>query len=184
MANDSISYREFVRKLGYRSYHGQTPTIKNMIQEMNIDTSHFKNQGWNKDNCDLTRLRKGNNVKSCELLRALILTRGYRCECCGLSEWCEMPIPLEVHHKDEDTLNNEIDNLQLLCRNCHGITDNFKGRSNRKIVYISDDDFLDALRTSTNVHRALNKLNLTPKGGNYKRAYDLLNKHHIHFNDA
>lgn len=42
-----------------------------------------------------------------------------KCECCGLSEWMGRPIPLELHHKDFDHYNNTLDNLQILCSNCH-----------------------------------------------------------------
>lgn len=42
-----------------------------------------------------------------------------RCECCGLSTWMGKPIPLELHHKDFNHYNNSLDNLQILCSNCH-----------------------------------------------------------------
>lgn len=42
-----------------------------------------------------------------------------KCEICGLSEWMGKPIPLELHHKDFNHYNNELDNLQILCSNCH-----------------------------------------------------------------
>lgn len=42
-----------------------------------------------------------------------------RCECCGLSEWMGKPIPLELHHKDFNHYNNSLENLQILCANCH-----------------------------------------------------------------
>lgn len=42
-----------------------------------------------------------------------------KCECCGLSEWQNKPIPLELHHIDRNHFNNHIENLQILCSNCH-----------------------------------------------------------------
>lgn len=56
----------------------------------------------------------------------LLRTREHRCEDCGLSEWKDMPITLEVHHVDGDSDHNTEENLQLLCPNCHSYTDNFK----------------------------------------------------------
>ena len=50
------------------------------------------------------------------------------CECCGNSDWMGLPIVLELHHIDGDKTNNRIENLQLLCPNCHSITDNFKSK--------------------------------------------------------
>lgn len=42
-----------------------------------------------------------------------------KCEICGLSLWMNKPIPLELHHKDFNHYNNSIENLQVLCSNCH-----------------------------------------------------------------
>jgi transposase-like protein len=42
-----------------------------------------------------------------------------KCENCGLDSWMEKPIPLELHHIDENRFNNKLDNLKILCSNCH-----------------------------------------------------------------
>ena len=60
----------------------------------------------------------GSNVRK----RKVLIERGIKenkCECCGLSEWIGKPIPLELHHKDFNHYNNSLDNLQVLCANCH-----------------------------------------------------------------
>ena len=38
---------------------------------------------------------------------------------------------LELHHIDGDHFNNSIDNLQVMCLNCHYFTDNYKGKKNK-----------------------------------------------------
>lgn len=66
----------------------------------------------------------------------------YKCECCGLTEWRGKPIPLELHHKDGNHDNNKLDNLEILCPNCHAQTDNYTGKNikankkseNKKII--------------------------------------------------
>ena len=55
-----------------------------------------------------------------------------KCESCGLTEWKGEEIPLELHHIDGNHFNNDLDNLQLLCPNCHSFTDNFRGKRNKK----------------------------------------------------
>ena len=52
-----------------------------------------------------------------------------KCECCGLSEWMGKPIPLELHHKDFNHYNNSLDNLQILCANCHMQAHNYCNRT-------------------------------------------------------
>lgn len=59
--------------------------------------------------------------------RYLMELRNNKCEKCGWGEINQTSgkIPLEVHHIDGDCTNNKIDNLQLLCPNCHSLTENF-----------------------------------------------------------
>jgi len=45
----------------------------------------------------------------------LLETRGRVCEKCGYNKY-EI---LQVHHKDKDRSNNDIENLELICPNCH-----------------------------------------------------------------
>ena len=92
----------------------------------------------------------------------------------------EQPIPLEVHHIDGDSLNNEMSNLKLLCPNCHAFTDNYRGKNiNRGIKNISDDEFVEVLKNSPNIRQALKTVGLTAKGGNYQRARELILTYNI-----
>jgi hypothetical protein len=52
-----------------------------------------------------------------------------RCEMCGISKWLGEPLSLALHHIDGDGRDNRLENLQLLCPNCHGQTENFAGRN-------------------------------------------------------
>lgn len=52
-----------------------------------------------------------------------------RCEECGLEEWRGKPLPLALHHVNGDGDDNRLENLQLLCGNCHSPTPNFSGKN-------------------------------------------------------
>lgn len=176
---DARSYRDLCIKLGYSPDGGAgCKAVKNMVEELHLDTSHFKGQGWNKDNFDYNRFRKGHVIKIASALPALVYLRGHKCECCGNEEWNNQPIPLEIHHKDGDHLNNELDNLQLLCPNCHAQTSNFKGRNMHKVER-TDEEFVEALSKSKNIRQALINLGLCASGKNYDRAYALIDKYKI-----
>lgn len=54
-----------------------------------------------------------------------------KCERCGITEWNGLPIQCELHHIDGNTSNNSLDNLTILCPNCHSQTENFRSK-NRK----------------------------------------------------
>lgn len=56
----------------------------------------------------------------------------YKCECCGLTEWNGLPIPLELHHIDGDRTNHKLENLKILCLNCHAQTDTFRAKNIKK----------------------------------------------------
>jgi hypothetical protein len=67
-------------------------------------------------------------------LKKRILAEGLkqaRCERCGNTEWLGRPIPLQLHHVNGDGEDNRIENLQLICANCHSQTDNWGGRKRR-----------------------------------------------------
>ncbi|MFN8354604.1 MAG: HNH endonuclease signature motif containing protein [Spirosomataceae bacterium] len=53
----------------------------------------------------------------------------HQCESCGLIEWFGNPIPLELHHVDGNRSNNSFENLQLICPNCHALTDNYRAKN-------------------------------------------------------
>ena len=67
---------------------------------------------------------------------------GYKCQKCGFEGYNEKTgnSILQVHHIDGDCGNNKIENLQILCPNCHAMTENYmalnKGKSSRKKRYI------------------------------------------------
>lgn len=61
-------------------------------------------------------------------LRKRLIEYGYKevkCECCGADSWMGKPIPLELHHKNGNHYDNTLENLEMLCRNCHGVKHNY-----------------------------------------------------------
>lgn len=178
---ESYSFATLANKLGYSVDCGSyLTTMKSMIAELGLDVSHFTGQAWNKNHFNYDRFRNGNVIKSSQAIDALTFLRGHRCEHCGLAEWMGQLICLEVHHIDGDSLNNELDNLRLLCPNCHAFTENYRGKNiNSGINKVSDSEFIDSLQHSLNIRQALKKVGLTAKGGNYQRARELIVKHNI-----
>ena len=85
---------------------------------------------------------KGEFQLSNYVRRYLFEIRGCKCELCG---WNKInphtnTIPVEIHHKDGNYLNNTEENLQILCPNCHSLTETYKshnkeGRKGRKKYY-------------------------------------------------
>lgn len=66
-------------------------------------------------------LKKGSKIKSSNL-KILLIKEGLKenkCEICGISEWNKLPLVCQLHHIDGDSTNNSLENLQILCPNCH-----------------------------------------------------------------
>lgn len=51
------------------------------------------------------------------------------CESCGLSEWLGSVIPLEIDHVNGVHTDNRVENLCILCPNCHAKTDTYRGKN-------------------------------------------------------
>ena len=61
--------------------------------------------------------------------RFLSETYGEHCSVCQISEWNNMPLVLELEHKDGNSENNKKENLCLICPNCHSQTPTYKGKN-------------------------------------------------------
>jgi len=67
------------------------------------------------------------DIVVCSKLRKLLIRDGIKekkCEMCGIDEWLGLDLTLELHHIDGNRFNNELNNLQILCPNCHSLTPN------------------------------------------------------------
>lgn len=54
-----------------------------------------------------------------------------RCERCGLADWRGSALSMALHHRNGRGEDNRLENLEMLCPNCHSQTDNFAGRARR-----------------------------------------------------
>ena len=80
-------------------------------------------------------LKKNSNFQSYKLKNRLIkegLKQAF-CEECG---WAKQTkdgrLPLELHHINGDPHDNRLENLEILCPNCHSLKNNYRGL-NRKM---------------------------------------------------
>lgn len=128
--------------LGLRGVKGYYDKIQGIIDKYRLSTNHF---GSNNAlyNSYLNRKLDGNGkfiamtdeeffVKDSKRHGKAIIKRliegnykSYVCENCGISEWDGKPLRLQVHHINGDHYDNRIENLQLLCPNCHTQTDTY-----------------------------------------------------------
>ena len=67
------------------------------------------------------RFTKGTDFRN-SMRKYLVENKTYECSSCGITEYNNKPITLQVDHIDGDRKNNEMNNLRFLCPNCHSQT--------------------------------------------------------------
>jgi hypothetical protein len=143
VAKESFSTSECLRKLGLKPVGGNFKTIKCNLKRFQIDTSHFTGQLWSKGK----KLGVSNRAKpldeilienstffSSTALKNRLVREGVKtwlCEECNNTEWNNQKIPLELEHCNGNNLDHRIENLKLLCPNCHAQTKFYRGRNKR-----------------------------------------------------
>lgn len=137
VVKNCFSYAEVCRQLGLKPVGGNYRTVKSKIELYNLDISHFTGQGWNKGKSGSEEtsiyslediLKKGIIYSSDSLRKRLIKTelKKNECELCHISG---EDVPLELHHINGDHYDNRLENLQILCPNCHSKTPNYRNRN-------------------------------------------------------
>ena len=145
-----------------RSFSAQTKEKKSCITKRKWLEGSYSLIDWNKANGSeekrfkqleswkkkaYDRLFNGEKLHIQTLRKILIVDVENCCELCNTSKWLDNPITLEVHHIDGNNKNNELQNLQILCPNCHSQTDNFRAKNiknkrcnqlenTKKVVYL------------------------------------------------
>ena len=141
------SYRQLILSLNLSYCGGNYSHIKNVVESFDIDTSHFKGQSIHKGKPSGRARTKEEftndiliedskvNWRSSSIKQSL-LKFGFKediCEVCGQDNtWNGKPITLQLDHIDGNNRNNNLDNLRIICPNCHTQTETYAGKKTKK----------------------------------------------------
>lgn len=136
----SISKRQVLIKLGLAPQGGNYKTVDNLVKKLGLDTSHFKGKRQSEGKKFGPKrpieayLSNKFGISSYNLKNRLIKENIFSKECfnCKRNKWQNKPIPLELDHIDGNNKNNNLNNLRLLCPNCHALTPTYRGRNKGK----------------------------------------------------
>lgn len=136
IVQESKSYREVITKLGYSTPNGNNhKTLKSRLQKYNISTDHFSFESTHLVERTEENVFCKNSTATQATLRRWFIKGNYvpyQCDCCGITEWQEKPLVLQLDHINGDNHDNRLENLHWLCPNCHSQTDTFCGKQLQK----------------------------------------------------
>lgn len=135
---NSLSYAAVFRKLNLSSSGNALRYLKKFCINNNISTEHFTGRNWTKginfiptNKKSLDKILTVDSIYPSTELRKRLISEGFKkfeCENCKLIEWMGLPIGLQLDHINGINTDNRIENLRILCLNCHYQTPTWGGK--------------------------------------------------------
>lgn len=140
----SRSFAGVMRELGLIPAGGNYDQVQRRISELQLDTSHFTGQGWSKGIAfhsnpplPLAEVLVAGRPTSSHLLKQRLFREGLKKPACELCGWAERSadgrLPLELDHINGDKNDNRIENLRIVCPNCHAMQPTHRGLNKKHL---------------------------------------------------
>lgn len=136
--NRSNSIGEIIKSFNLNICGSQYRATNEKIKALNLDTSRF----------DTSKYKRGNRAKKIEdvltssskflnthHLKKRLVKEGkleYKCSVCSISDWLGKPLSLQLDHINGIRTDNRIENLRLVCPNCHSQSETYAGKNKRE----------------------------------------------------
>jgi Zn finger protein HypA/HybF involved in hydrogenase expression len=138
VCKNSISMAKAAADLGIHFNTLKSRAIKLGCYEVNQSGKGIKKtkrDGF--DKISLSEILKGEHPQyQTNKLRIRLIKDGIKeekCEICGITEWNNKKVSFELDHIDGNRTNHRLENLRVICPNCHSQTDNFRAKNKKTI---------------------------------------------------
>ena len=135
---ESRSYRQVLLSLGLREAGGNYKQVREYIARHHLDVSHFSGRGWSRGvsksflpKIALEQILVRNSTYQTFKLKNRLFRAGLKkpaCEECG---WAQRSpdgrLPLELDHINGNSRDHRLENLRVLCPNCHSLKPTHRG---------------------------------------------------------
>lgn len=162
----SSSWAQVLRKLNLKPGGTTYVQIQLLAKKLELDTSHMRGKAWNTGDryrkiaeprpldevLVKDRLTQTHHLKKKRLWTEGLLEK--RCSSCGSREWFGRTNHLQPDHIDGDRLNNTLENLRILCANCHSLTNTYCGKNTGRVSQQVEETGSKPVKCGFESHRA------------------------------
>jgi hypothetical protein len=151
----SRSYNDLSKRCGWKYNNGKIKyKLEQRILKLGLNSNHFLGKSWSKGlsipendhkNDLSTFLVENKYCKSSHLKKRLIKELGWvdKCVWCGIGpEYNDKPLTLQLDHISGNNCDNRLENLRILCPNCHSQTDTWCAKKRPLKRDINFDDVI------------------------------------------
>lgn len=126
------SFTEVAKKL--KMSKSTNSLLRRRATQLGLDYSHFKVSGTDPKPIEEILIYSEKETTSSHRLKLRLINENYferKCYNCGITEWNGEPAPIELEHINGDRRDQRLENLTLLCPNCHAQTETYRGKNVR-----------------------------------------------------
>ena len=137
---DSYSIAGVLSRLGCTVSGTNYRWVHRLVEKYQLDTSHFLGEAWLKGRTHSWTPRRplaeilveNSSYHTLVHLKRRLIREGILanvCARCGISNWMSQPLALHLDHINGVGDDHRLENIRLLCPNCHSQTDTYCGKN-------------------------------------------------------